>query len=277
MIGMGAVDPSTVFVLAAIALAEGITRVPADALVFRRVFLGPWQVSGPPGRDRLRLVQWWSPWTEALIIPPMSITTPPLSRAELHRRLRATASIRRTARVIGAMTLLALVLGIPAGIGSAGFVGGLMAAGCVLAGQVALGLLGWFGLRVLGAPLRVQVRLAAATLNPFAAPGAASRLLAAAAAGAPPLAAANTLLTPDRWMSWFRPRAYDAGVALAPDRELTEGFEEAHQAIALALARRPTMASHERWCPRCAATYQSGFTACAECDVTLLGATDTVM
>jgi hypothetical protein len=275
MIGSVAVDTGTVLVLAAIALAEGITRIPAGALVLRRMLVGPWQVSGPSApRNLMRLVHWWPPMTDTLVVSPISTT--PLTRVALQERLRATAPVRRAARATGALTLLGLVLGIPLGVGFAGWFGGLLAAGGVLAGQVVLGALGWRGLHLLGETRRARARLLAVTLNPFAAPHTASRLLAAATAGATPLTVAHALLTPDRWTAWFRPRAYDAGVALAPDQELARGLEAVPHAIDQVLSQRPPMASDDRWCPRCAATYQPGFTACAECEVPLLAASETV-
>jgi hypothetical protein len=277
MIGAVAVDTSTVLVLAAVALAEGIVQVPAGAVVLRRFLLGPWQVSGSPAQQsRLQLVHWWPPWTDTLVLTSSS-SSAPLTGMDLQERLRATAWTCRAARVVGAVTIIVLVVGIPVSIGYAGLIGGLVAAGCMFAGQVILGALGWRGLRALGAPRPARLRLAAQTLNPFASPGVASRLLAAAVAGEPPLTIANTLLTPERWAAWFRRRAYDAGVALTIDRELDQGLAAAREAVARVLAQRPAMASDHRWCPRCAATYRSGIVACVECDVALLAATETAV
>ncbi len=271
------VDNSTVIVLAAIALVEGLARVPAGALVLRRILLGNWQVSGlPASESRLQLVHWWPPWTDTLVLSS-SNNSEPLTRAELQERLRAIAPTRRAARVVGAVTLIVLVIGIPAGLGLAGVIGGLVAAGCMLVGQMILGVLGWHGLRAIGSPWRARIRLAAQALNPFAAPAVASRLFAAAASGATPLTVAQTLLPPDHWLAWFRRRAYDAAVALTPDRELETDLEGAQEAIASALAQRPRMESDHRWCPRCAATYQAGTIACLECEVLLLTAAESAV
>jgi hypothetical protein len=150
----------------------------------------------------------------------------------------------------------------------------LFALGSVLTGQIALGLLGWRGLGHLGAPRRERIRSLVATLNPFVAPSLASRLLAAAIAGATPATVAQTLLSPERWVSWFRPHAYDAGVALKQD--LAQRLEVAEDAVTQVLAQRPTMAGDVLWCPRCAATYQAVARECADCNVTLLQAWQTV-
>lgn len=277
MIGAVAVDTGTVLVLAAVALAEGVVRVPAGALVLRRILIGAWQVSGSSRlQSRPRLVHWWPPLTESLVLTSPSASAR-LTSADLQRRLEATATTRLAARVVGTVTLIVLVVGIPVGVGSAGLIGGLVAAACVLAGQMVLGVLGWRGLRALGTPRPARLRLAPQILNPFASPTVASKLLAAAVAGATPLAVARTLLTPDRWATWFRRRAYDAGVAGATDRELAQDLEAARDAVVHVLAQRPAMASDHRWCPRCAATYRSGTAACVECDVALLTATEAAM
>jgi hypothetical protein len=272
-----AADTSTMLVLAAITLAEGVVRVPAGSVVLRRFLNGAWEIEGPTGPgNTLRLIHWWSPWTDAIVVSPRSREAAPLGRARLLSRLAATATVRRTARIIGAATLLLLVIGVPAGLGWAGAVGGLSALGSVLSGQLALGLLGWRGLGHLGVARRERVSALASILNPFAAPALASRLLATATAEATPETVGQTLLSSERWASWFRPRAYDAGVALQPDPDLAHELEAADEAIAQVLAQRPSMASDGLWCPRCAATYRAVATECAECRITLLKASQTV-
>ena len=277
MMDGAAVDTSTMLVLAAIGLVEGLVRVPAGSVTLRRFLNGAWQIGEPTGpEDRLRLVHWWPPWTDTLVVPPRSRAAVPLSQAELVARLAATATIRRAARITGAVTWILLVVGVPASFGLAGAVGGLVALGGVVGGQITLGLLGWRGLASLGAPRRARVRLLTANLNPFAAPALASRLLAAACAEATPATVARTLLSSERWATWFRPRAYDAGVAQNLDHNLAEDLEAAGDAIAQVLAQRPMMAGDGLWCPRCAATYLAGARACADCNVGLLESSETV-
>jgi hypothetical protein len=277
MMDGAAVDTSTMLVLAAIALAEGLGRVPAGSVVLRRFLNGAWQIEEPAGPgDRLRLVHWWPPWTDTLVVPPRSSGTVPLSQAELVARIAAISTVRRAARVTGVVTLVLLVVGVPAGLGLAGAVGGLTALGGVVAGQITLGFLGWRGLTSLRAARRERLRLLTANLNPFAAPALASRLLAAACAGATSATVARILLSPERWATWFRPRAYDAGVAQNLDEELAEDLEAADDAIAQVLAQRPQMASDGLWCPRCAATYHAGARACADCNIGLLEASEAV-
>lgn len=272
-----AVDTSTVLVLAAIALAEGLARVPAGAVVLRRFLHGPWYIERSTAEPGFRLVHWWSPWTDALVVPPRSGSEVALSRAELVSRLAATVIVRRAARLIGAATLIVLVVGVPAAVGFGGALGGLLALGGVFSGQVALSLLGWRGLALLGTSRRERVRTLAPNLNPFAAPALASRLLAAATTGATPAMVAQALLSPERWASWFRPRAYDAGVALKRDHELAQELDGADEAVVEVLAQRPVMAGDVLWCPRCAATYQAGSLACADCNITLLQAYQTAI
>jgi hypothetical protein len=277
MMGGPAVDTSTMLVLAAIVLAEGLVRVPAGAVVLRRVLTGAWQIEEVAGPgDKLRLVHWWSPWTEAIVVPARTAGGTPLSRAQLISRLSAIVTVRRAARIIGAVTLILLVVGVPASFGLAGAVGGVLFLAGVLTGQVALAGLSWWGLNLLGASRREQWRSLTPNLNPFAAPALPSRLLAAAIAGATPATAARVLLPAESWARWFRPQAYDAGVARILDRDLTRELEAADQAVAQVLAQRPAMADDLLWCPRCASTYHPGTRMCADCDVTLLAASQSV-
>jgi hypothetical protein len=277
MIGT-AVDASTMLVLAAIALAEGLARVPAGAVVLRRFMNGAWQIEGPTGPGgRFRLVHWWPPWTDTLVVPPRSSGTVPVRQADLAARIATITTVRRAARVVGAGTLILLVVGVPVGVGGAGAIGGLVALGGVLAGQITLGLLGWRGLAALGRGRGERARLLAAILNPFAAPATASRLLAAATAGATPATVARTLLSPEQWAGWFRPWAYDASVAKNPHQELGQELEAADDAIMQVLALRPPMANDGLWCPRCAATYRAGTTACSDCDIILLQSSQAIV
>jgi hypothetical protein len=267
-----AVDVSTVAVLAAISLSEGIGRLPAGALVLRRTLFGPWRVSEATRPGRLQVVHWWPPLLEALVIAGRDSALRPLTETELRRRLALTACPRRAARAVGAITLIGLVVGIPLGVEIAGWAGGLLAAAAVVLGQVGLATIGWTGLRRLDADPGARWRLVGSMLNPFTAPAMASRILAAATAGASALTVARTLLPPEAWAAWFRPRAYDARVARISDEDFSGELEGAELAIAAVLGHRPAAGEHDRWCPRCAGTYQAGFTTCAECGVSLKGA-----
>jgi len=278
MMNGAAVDTSTMLVLAAIALAEGVERVPAGSLVLRRFLNGAWQTEDPGGHgDRLRLVHWWSPWTEAIIVPPGPGAGRRPSRGELVSRLAAIATVRRTARIIGAATLLLLIIGVPAAFGLAGAVGGLVSLGGVFAGQVALALLGWRGLGLLHLGRQQRLRCLLPNLNPFTAPAVASRLMASAVSGATPATVAQTLLSPGSWAKWFRPQAYDAAIAQTVNRDLAKELEAGEETIADVLSQRPEMTTGDLlWCPRCASTYQAGSLHCADCNISLLPASQSV-
>ncbi|HEX7335914.1 MAG TPA: hypothetical protein VF252_01800 [Gemmatimonadales bacterium] len=265
-----ALDTGTVLVLAAVALVEGLAKVPAGALILRRRLGGSWRVAGRVEAAQLRLVHFWPPCTETLVLQQTPGATPPVGKSELGSKLDRVESSRRWASVAGLFTQLALILGIPLGIGVAGAMGGLLMAGCVVVGQAALGLLAWNGLRRLGTGRPARSRIVLSVLNPFAAPAISSRLMAEACAGAMPLAVAQALLPHPAWSAWFRRRAYDAAAELSDDREIAEQLEESDRAIAQVLAQRPAMGHEEHWCPRCAATYQAGFTECRDCEVRLL-------
>jgi ribosomal protein L40E len=267
-----ALDTGTVLVLAAVALMEGLTRVPAGALILRRRLGGSWKVAGRVEVAQLRLVHFWPPCTETLVLQQSSEPAPAVGRTELLSRLDRIESPRRWAGGAGLLTQLILIVGIPLGIGAAGAVGGLLVAGGVLLGQAALWLLAWRGLRRLGTGRPARRRLLLSILNPFAAPAVSSRLMAEACAGATPLTVAQTLLPHLTWATWIRRRAYDADAQLIDDREMAEQLEESGRAITQVLELRPEMGHQEQWCPRCAATYQAGFTECRDCEVNLLRA-----
>lgn len=198
---------------------------------------------------QLRLVHFWPPCTETLVLQQPSGTTPPVGKRELRSKLDRVESSRRWASMAGLFIQLALILGIPLGIGVAGAIGGLLMAGCVLVGQAGLGLLAWRGLRRLGTGRPAHRRIVLSVLNPFTAPAISSRLVAEACAGAMPLAVAQALLPHPAWSAWFRPRAYDAAAELIDDREIAEQLEESGRAIAQVLAQRPTM-GHQEYCVR---------------------------
>lgn len=265
-----ALDTGTVLVLAAVALAEGLVKVPAGALLLRRRLGGSWRVAGRAEAAQLRLVHFWPPCTETLVLQQPADTAPPVRRSELLSKLDRVEPARRRAGVAGLFAQLALIFGIPLGIGVGGAGGGLLMAGCVLVGQVTLALFAWRGLRRLGTARPAVRRILLSVLNPFAAPAISSRLMAEACGGATPLAVAQALLPYPAWSAWFRRRAYDAAAELTDDREIAEQLEESGHAIAQVLAQRPAMSGQEHWCPRCAATYQAGFTECRDCEVKLL-------
>lgn len=266
-------DWDVVLVLAAITWLEGVRRVPADALVLRRVLGGAWSAAGADDRGRAwHVVAWWSPLTLALVLPAAGIPDAEVSGGHFVARL---ARVRRTIvvlRVLGAAVLLAIVFGVPVAVarfGTWGFAAGL--AGVLLLALVTA-LVATRGARVLRYRWRRALRIGSSLVWPFSSPRAAEVLLERAVAGAPPLLVARHLLGEAGFAAWVRPQAYDA---LSHNRSA-----DATAAVLLDLLGRPALAAivearpsgcgpGDSFCARCARTYRAGTTMCVECGVGL--------
>src|SRR5687767_11497229 len=113
-------DWSTVVILAAITWLDGVRRVPSDALVLRRVLGGQWTVADSAVGRTFRLVSWWSPVTLPLVIPSGGIPeadTPTGARSEtLAVRLERSRRVVGALRVLGALVIAGIALGIPAAV-----------------------------------------------------------------------------------------------------------------------------------------------------------------
>jgi hypothetical protein len=101
-------------------------------------------------------------------------------------------------------------------------------------------------------------------LWPFAAPGAAARVLAKAIEGVPALAAMHLLLGREAFLGAVRPMAYDA--LRRPDAtgaQLLDIIDR--QSIASFIQAPPRHGAGELYCPRCGSGYRPGMTRCADC------------
>jgi hypothetical protein len=268
-------DWGTVVLLAAVTWLDGVRRVPAGALVLRRLVADRWTVAESADPERTwRLVAWWSPFTLALVVPPGGIAadvdasrerTDDALAARLARCDRALLALR----VLGASVLVGIVIGIPAAVArfdSWGFAAGV--AGVLLL-ALATAVAASCVVRRLGQPWRRATRIAAPLLWPFSAPRAAEVVLEHAIAGAPPLMVARRLLGAAAFASWIRPQAYDA---LRGEGSTHEGA-----AAVLTLVGRPGLAAivqtppancepDEAYCARCARVYRAGTATCAHCE-----------
>ena len=271
-------DWGAVVALAVITLLEGVRRVPADALVLRRVLGGPWIIADPLDFGRTwQLVAWWSPLTLAIVVPPGGIVRnaapPDLAADVLDARLAGSKRTVTILRVNGLLVLLAVVVGVPMAINRFGALGFAAAVGAAFVLSLATALCVLRALRKLDLDWRSAMRAAAPLLWPFAAPRAAEIVLEHAAAGAAPLAIARRLLGEAGFAAWVRPRAYDA---LA-----TSTTADGLGVALLTLVGRPALAaivgaapascgSGECYCARCGRVYRSGTALCADCrDVSL--------
>jgi hypothetical protein len=162
------VDWEIVGLFAALVLVEGLRRVPAGALVVGVTWWNGWEPAGETEpRARWRLVSWWSPLAPSLVLPPLS-GPPVLSTDELAARLRVA---RRSAPWLaggGALTLAALILGLPVASARLGALGFLAGAAVVLALASATAAAGALARRRLGLGGTGRRRQVLGWCSPFA-------------------------------------------------------------------------------------------------------------
>lgn len=264
MIAGWAIDWLSVFVLGALTLLDGVRRLPRGAHVLRRVGNGDWSVATPEEDGRRLLVSWWTPFTLRLAVPP---SHPEGGRADrLAERLPRTWRWIAELRVLGAMVLIGVVVGIPVATETLGWRGLLLALLGIEMIAVAITATALLVLRRLGLGMRAALRQAAGLLSPFAAPRAAEIVLEQAIAGAPPLLTIRQLVPRRAFDSWIRPRAHDLLHGDAPaDPELEDVLTRSDLARIVGAPPQDRL-PHEPWCARCGRIYRTSTSCCADCD-----------
>lgn len=261
------VDWQIVAIFAALVLLEGLRRVPAGALVLRGLGPAGWRVQGEPEpHPRWRLVSCWSPVAPTLVLPPLE-ATPALGLVELDRRV---ASVRRAAPWLAgsaSVTLLALILGLPAATAWFSAVGLFLGAAAVCLLAIANACAGSFVLRRLGVVIRRGQILA--WCSPFAAGRVLEGVFEAALAGASPAQAARALVGEAEFATWCRPRAYDVVFRGAEDPDLRAAADRS--TLEAIVASTPPEDGWTSFCPRCAVTWRVDRQACPACAVPATG------
>jgi hypothetical protein len=255
-----------VAVFATLVLLEGLRRVPAGALVLRGTGPSGWSPRGEPEpRGRWRLVSWWSPVAPALLLPPLE-GAPGLGPGELEVRLKVARRAAPWLAGTAAVTLLALILGLPIATARFGAVGFLAGAAVVFALAVTNAWAGALALRRLGSPRGRRPILA--WCSPFAAGRVLEGVLEAALAGASPAQAVRALAGEEVFASWCRPRAYDVVHQKADDADLRAAADRA--TLEAIIASPPVDgAGGASFCPRCSATWRVPDGPCPACAVPL--------
>jgi hypothetical protein len=264
-------DWSTVGILAAVTLLDGVRRVPAGALVVRRVLAGPWTVADRETEPGLRLVSWWNPFTLPLIIPsgglPDVDALVEQSHDSLDARLARARRVVSFLRLLGAAVVLAIVIGVPAAIARYDAWGLAASLSVVMLLSVAIAIVVACAVRTGGRGWRRAMRIAAPLLYPFSAPRAAELVLGHTVGGAAPLMVARSLLGAAAFAAWVRPQAYDAmqGDASMRDRRGLVALI-GQSGVAQIVGTPPAhCGSGERYCARCARVYRADTTTCPEC------------
>jgi hypothetical protein len=245
-----------VAILFAIAAFEGVRQLGPDEVVLRCNLLGVWRVATP--------VQLWRDWHVVSFLSPflLAIVVPPaVGVSSLPDRERGLAEFAQTSgtiialRLLGALDLLLLILGIPWAVsrfGAAGFLGALA---CVLVVSVSTAIMTAVLLTRDGLPSRGAVRKAISLASPFSAPLAAEIVLSARTRRYPRLSAISQLIGETQFRAWIRPWAYDLE---SPRPSIRNAWLE-EIGLSLSMSERAGILDsasegcrvEERYCPRC--------------------------
>ena len=261
-------------IFAALVLVEGLRRIPAGGLVVRAIGWTGWRPAGEPEpRSRLRLVSWWPPLAPALVLPPLggSATVPlegsaTVSSETLAPRVRVAGRAAPWLAAGGALTLVALVLGLPiatARFGGVGFLGGALV---VVAPALATAAGGWWALRRLGVSGRSRRRQVFGWCSPFASGRVLEGIYQAALAGASPAQALRALAGDRVFAEWARARAYDVVRGGVADPDLSAAADTP-TLISIVTAEPALAAGGVSYCPRCAAVWTAARDTCPDCGV----------
>ncbi len=260
------VDWQIIGVFGGLVLLEGLRRVPAGALVVRGTGWSGWRPACEAApRERWRLVSWWSPLAPGLVLPPLD---GPATRSndELAERLRRANRAAPWLAGAAALTLTALVFGLPIATARLGAVGFLAAACVVVALAVGTAVAGAVALRRLDPGVTLRRGQVLGWCSPFASGRVVEGLYQAAVAGASPAQACRALAGELVFVRWARSRAYDVLRGGAADPDLTAAANAAElESIVASVPRRED--GGRSYCPRCGATLLMEGGSCPDCAV----------
>ena len=264
------VDWEIVALFAALVLLEGLRRVPAGALVVRGIGWGGWKPAGATAtRERWQLASWWSPLAPALVLPTLA-GPPTRSNEELPARLAVARRAAPWLAAGSALTLSALILGLPIATARLGGMGFLAGVGIVLGLAVGTALAGALALRRLDPGAGSRRRQVLGWCSPFASGRVIEGVYQEAVAGASAAQAVRALAGESVFADWARARAYDVVRGRAVDPDLSAAADAAAlESIVASLPPRPDGGGRS-YCPRCAATLLVEEGSCPDCSVPLV-------
>lgn len=272
------IDSPTVAILAAITWFDGLRRLGEHVVLLQQLPTGRWRVANVRSSIfGLTLVSWWAPLVVPLVLSNTSQngqeTT--LQRSAIHlarcgRRLQRAKPMVRILRILGIVTTLGIVLGVPAATARFGSFGLLYSVCGVVALSFGTALCSYVMLRRLGLGSRPALGRVLHLASPFSSSRASETVLAQATADTPALLVIRELLSPVAFNKWIRPMAYDTiheHGAEALDFRRTEsvklwGFEYLQTIIG---STPPDSHGAELYCPRCGQLYVAGPQQCSEC------------
>jgi hypothetical protein len=260
-----------VAILFTIAAFEGVRQLGPDELVLRCNPLGVWRVATPGQLWRdWHIVSFLAPFFLTIVIPP-GVGANSLSDGERDpAEFAHTSGTIVVLRLLGALDLLVLILGVPWAVSRFGATGFLGSLACVLILSVATAITAGIALVTEGLPSRVAVRKAIPLASPFSAPLAAEIVLSARTRRYPRLSAVSQLIGETRFRTWIRPWAYDLESPGSPRRnawleEIGLSLSPSERAGILDSAPEGCRVE-ERYCPRCGEKYLRALSFCADCE-----------
>jgi hypothetical protein len=271
-------DWSWSLVMYALCVADGLVRAEPGTLVARRSLLGRWRITEPfLLAGRWHLLSFSLAFSECVVLKPAGgQESAGHIDAGKQRGWSAEAAIL-FARLVGAISLLLLVIGIPWATAAHGVIG-LVLALCVV---VNVTMLACMILASIEAFVRESYGVPSGTPrirlhSPFAVPLMAATVRARALDGVPAHRTVRFLLARD-WRAWTRAAVFDLAHGLeagAPriSQELAAalGAEERAGVLAPPADLRPT----ESYCPRCGAVFaRTG--DCSDCRTVALNSVET--
>ena len=249
--------------LALLTLLDGLRRVPAGALVLRKIAGGKWEVVEL--REGYRLVSWWPPLTTTLILAPTDRST-----AEPEALLPRVRSRVTFLMIVGCLSLVAMVIILPISMRWWGGMGFLLSLLLVFLLSWLVTGFSFYASKPLELGTRQRLMFALPRLNPFATPAAGEALLERALGRCEPLAVARLLMEEAEFVRWVRPLAYDVvgGVEGGRGGELVK-LVGRKQLTAILSTRPLGVAALSPWCQRCGSEFGSASTVCPSCEIPL--------
>ena len=261
-----AVDLELFAVLLVLTSLDGVRRVQAGAITFRRTLLGPWQAQDPLLTPRWGLPAPLTPLVMAIAASEGS-TKPPPSPDAMVGRYDATSQRVGVLRVLGIAQLLFLLIGIPFGARRGSGAGFLAALSVTLFLGVVISLVARAAVRRLPSTEGRGIGIWLSLLNPFSAASAAQSVLQETLRSGPPVYVAHLLLPSSAFRAWVRPLAYD--VLHGADHPGVSAL--LGEAEMRAIVDQPPMADADAatYCRRCGVVWRHEEGDCGSCRVAL--------
>jgi len=235
-------------------------------LLVQRSPLTEWRILPTRVSGRYWIPMGWAPFITTLVIER------PKDGAGLEgdpsRFVQAAGKPESALAVLGGLTLVSVVLGIPFGLGALGTGGFFLAVGTSFAFSTAVTLAAFRSVRSLGLAPRAALRWAAPFLSPFAAPRASEELLKMGLKSMALGKVLEHLLPPEGFSKWLRPLLFDLRhdpTQAEPDLLMGLDLDEMGKALA---STDLIEAGATFFCPRCGDSFVRGG-RCPDCHVSL--------